>query len=348
MDDMTPFEELFEERLRAFARTGVKAVDSAEVARAAAVGTQRRPRRIPWGFGGSADDRPLAGRRGGRHRGDRGRRRVVHAPAPPARGDRGSDPDAERGAQPQPSGRRAASELDPQRASHQQGRPRPPSRSGGRLDRHRDDGHASLLATPRCGSSMAGCSWRAAPTATRTTPPRSCTTRTAGPGPPPGTWSSPTHGFPATLLRDGKVLVGDVDDPDADEPVSVRRCTTRPAGPGPPPGRWSQEPIRHGHAAARRQGARHGSRWRSQLYDPDSGTWTATGKMVTAERRGHAAILLPDGKVLVAAAGDAINRRTCLRPSCTIRPRGPGPRSRPCTAPRQASRPRCCATARCS
>ena len=69
MDDMTPFEELFEERLRAFARTGVKAVDSAEVARTVAVshprsvatrpavrrfgGENQRPRRPavvgPWG-----------------------------------------------------------------------------------------------------------------------------------------------------------------------------------------------------------------------------------------------------------------------------------------------------------
>ena len=38
MDDMTPFEGRFEERLRAFASTGVQSVDSAAVARAAAVG----------------------------------------------------------------------------------------------------------------------------------------------------------------------------------------------------------------------------------------------------------------------------------------------------------------------
>lgn len=38
MDDMTQFEERFEERLRAFVRTGVQSVDSAAVARAVAVG----------------------------------------------------------------------------------------------------------------------------------------------------------------------------------------------------------------------------------------------------------------------------------------------------------------------
>ena len=42
MDDMTRFEDRFEERLRAFARTGVQSVDSAAVARAVAVGHARR------------------------------------------------------------------------------------------------------------------------------------------------------------------------------------------------------------------------------------------------------------------------------------------------------------------
>ena len=37
----------------------------------------------------------------------------------------------------------------------------------------------------------------------------------------------------------------------------------------------------------------------SQLFDPDRGTWTATGTMITP-RYNHAAVLLPDGRVLVA------------------------------------------------
>jgi hypothetical protein len=47
MDDMTRFEDRFEERLRAFARTGVKSVDSAAVARAVAAGHPRSPATRP-------------------------------------------------------------------------------------------------------------------------------------------------------------------------------------------------------------------------------------------------------------------------------------------------------------
>ena len=117
--------------------------------------------------------------------------------------------------QPQPSGRRGA-ESDIQRA----GRVRVPALDG-RVDRDRFDGHAAHR------------SYRGA--APRGPGPRRGRIPEDEPDlalasaelydPATGTWSAtgtmlrPAGGFQATLLRDGRVLVGDVDEPAADSPV---------------------------------------------------------------------------------------------------------------------------------
>ena len=128
--------------------------------------------------------------------------------------------------------------------------------------------------------------------------------------PASGTWSATgslntarAH-HTATLLPNGKVLVAEGSN--IGGILAARNCTTRPAGHGVPRQPHHRTPLSHGDVAAQRQGAGgRGRRYRShllssaELYDPASGSWSATGSLNTA-RRLHTATLLPNGKVLVA------------------------------------------------
>ena len=103
----------------------------------------------------------------------------------------------------------------------------------------------------------------------------------------------PHAGFPATLLRDGKVLVGDVNEGDGSygaelyDPTSATWTATGSLD--------AEDPIIHS-ATLLANGKVLVDGGTPRLYDPDSGTWTATGHL---DQWNYTTTLLSDGRVLV-------------------------------------------------
>jgi hypothetical protein len=130
--------------------------------------------------------------------------------------------------------------------------------------------------------------------------------------PASGTWSAtgsmatPRHAYTATLLPNGKVLVSGGWDRSSLASAEVY---------DPASGTWSatgsMASARHWYTATPLPngkvlvsgGSVHGSGWSSmaaaEVYDPASGTWSATAPLASA-RHAHTATLLPNGKVLVS------------------------------------------------
>jgi hypothetical protein len=119
------------------------------------------------------------------------------------------------------------------------------------------------------------------------------------------------RGHSATLLGDGMVLVAGGSDGSEEEVVHTSAELFDPAT-----GTWTRTgPMiegRFGHTATLLPDGRvlvaggqigwdPGDELASaELYDPDTGTWATTGRLLD-RRSGHTATLLPDGRVLVAA-----------------------------------------------
>jgi hypothetical protein len=141
-----------------------------------------------------------------------------------------------------------------------------------------------------------------------------------------GTWSAtgnmitPRVGHTATLLPDGKVLVAGGEVPVFPVEGAISNPLASAELYDPASGTWSATAsmlaIRGGRTATlltdgrvlvtgdRALGGFLRELASAELYDPASGTWSATASMLTIHA-GYTATLLPDGKVLVAGACDS-------------------------------------------
>ena len=237
MDDMTGFEARFEERLRAFSRTGVQSVDSAAVARLVAAGhpkgaapklgnevQRNRPQAAfgPWktrsmfkpslavaaAVGLLVIGALLTSRRD---------QPVIGNPSPSLPGVVATSPTPSATAPTTPGFPRSTGVWI----------------ATGSMGARRS-GHDAVRLLDGRVLVVGGASGDENDTSAELYDPGK------------GTWSATGNmlkrraGFPLTLLGDGRVLVGDGDNPNADDEArwnSEQRCTTRQAAPGPQPGR---------------------------------------------------------------------------------------------------------------
>jgi hypothetical protein len=145
-------------------------------------------------------------------------------------------------------------------------------------------------------------------------------------GPRPASWTTtgsmitPREGHTATLLPDGKVLVAGGVDRTTSNPMGTMLASAELYDPAS--GTWSATGsmgtaresqtatllpngkvlVAGGAGNVRMAGGSFALLASAELYDPATGTWTATGKM-TRPRGGAVATLLPNGKVLVVGGG---------------------------------------------
>jgi hypothetical protein len=137
--------------------------------------------------------------------------------------------------------------------------------------------------------------------------------------PASGTWSAtermlkPRAGFPPTLLLNGEVLVGHVEEWAADVSTVGAEVYDPERGTWTATGKMVREAAvwaaDFGSAATLLRDGRvlvtgHGG---TQVYDPDSGTWSAAEQMSTP-RHSHTATLLRDGRVLAMGGYDEGDR----------------------------------------
>jgi N-acetylneuraminic acid mutarotase len=147
--------------------------------------------------------------------------------------------------------------------------------------------------------------------------------------PATGTWTATgsmttaRSGYTATLLQSGKVLVAGGYDTAVNNPALASSAELYDPATGTWTATGSMTTTRFGYTATLLQsgkvlvaggimpGAGPSGGFAAtgaELYDPATGTWTATGSMTTA-RGGHTATLLTSGRVLVAG-GDTLTAAT--------------------------------------